>query len=249
MIPKVIHYCWFGEQPLPELAVRCITSWKKFMPDYEIKEWNELNFDVNMIPYTQEAYEKKKFAFVSDYARFWILYNYGGWYLDTDVEILKRPSDEICHTPFMACEQISSGWKFPFPPVNPGLGLASYKENEIIHEILDSYKNSHFCLDKNQLDLTTIVARTSLILSKYGLSNRQDIQHCADFAIYPREYFCPMNFHTGKTTITQNTVANHHYAASWVSKYDNLSLFAKIWIFLHLPNTDIRNKMKRLKIK
>ena len=88
-IPKVIHYCWFGGNPLPELAIKCIASWKNHLPDYEIKEWNESNFDVYRIVYTTEAYRLKKYAFVSDYARFWILYNYGGIYFDTDVEVIQ----------------------------------------------------------------------------------------------------------------------------------------------------------------
>ena len=104
MIPKIIHYCWFGRNPLPESAQKCIASWKKFLPDYEIKEWNEDNFDVNIIPYTKEAYEAKKYAFVSDYARFWILYKYGGLYFDTDVEVIKPMDDIIERGPFMGIE-------------------------------------------------------------------------------------------------------------------------------------------------
>ena len=104
MIPKLIHYCWFGRNPLPKSAIKCIESWKKFLPDYEIKEWNENNFDVNIIPYTKEAYECKKYAFVSDYARFWILYKYGGLYFDTDVEVIKSMDDIIERGPFMGIE-------------------------------------------------------------------------------------------------------------------------------------------------
>ena len=104
MIPKVIHYCWFGRNPLPASARKCIDSWKKFFPDYEIKEWNEDNFDVNMIPYTHEAYSVKKYAFVSDYARFWILYNYGGLYFDTDVEVIRPMDDIVARGPFMGIE-------------------------------------------------------------------------------------------------------------------------------------------------
>ena len=105
MIPKIIHYCWFGRNPLPESAIKCINSWKKFFPDYEIKEWNEDNFDVNIIPYTAEAYEAKKYAFVSDYARFWILYHFGGIYFDTDVEVIKPFDDILERGPFMGREQ------------------------------------------------------------------------------------------------------------------------------------------------
>ena len=104
MIPKVIHYCWFGRNPLPPLAVKCIESWKKFLPGYEIKEWNEDNFDVNIIPYIQEAYEARKYAFVSDYARFYILYHHGGIYFDTDVEVIKSIDDIIERGAFMGCE-------------------------------------------------------------------------------------------------------------------------------------------------
>ncbi len=104
MIPKIIHYCWFGGNPLPPLAEKCIASWQKFLPDYEIKRWDESNFDVNIIPYTQQAYESKKYAFVSDYARFWILYKFGGLYFDTDVEIIRPMDDIIAAGPFMGCE-------------------------------------------------------------------------------------------------------------------------------------------------
>ena len=104
MIPKVIHYCWFGRNPLPESAVKCINSWRKHFPDYEIKEWNEDNFDVNIIPYTKEAYEAKKYAFVSDYARMWILYHFGGLYFDTDVEVIKPMDDIVKRGPFMGIE-------------------------------------------------------------------------------------------------------------------------------------------------
>lgn len=104
MIPKVIHYCWFGGNPLPDSAKKCISSWRKYLPDYEIKEWNERNFDVKSIPYTREAYRLKKFAFVSDYARMWILYHYGGIYFDTDVEVIKPFNDIIQRGNFMGFE-------------------------------------------------------------------------------------------------------------------------------------------------
>ena len=104
MIPKIIHYCWFGHNPLPPLALKCIASWKKYLPDYEIKEWNEENFDVNIIPYTREAYAAGKYAFVTDYARFWILYKYGGIYFDTDVEMIRPIDDIIAAGGFMGYE-------------------------------------------------------------------------------------------------------------------------------------------------
>ena len=133
MIPKVIHYCWFGRNPLPESAIRCINSWKKFFPDYEIKEWNEDNFDVNIIPYTSEAYEAKKYAFVSDYARMWILYHYGGLYFDTDVEVIKNMDDIVAKGSFMGIEvEYSEG---SIMSVNPGLGLGVIPHHRIYKEI------------------------------------------------------------------------------------------------------------------
>ena len=124
MIPKVIHYCWFGRNPLPTSAQRCIASWRIFLPDYEIKEWNEDNFNVNIIPYTQQAYEAKKYAFVSDYARFWVLYHYGGLYFDTDVEIIKSFDDIVDNGAFMGLEidGTKEGSKIA---INPGLGLGA----------------------------------------------------------------------------------------------------------------------------
>ena len=124
MIPKIIHYCWFGRNPLPDSAQRCIDSWRKFLPDYEIKEWNEDNFDVNSIPYTEQAYKAKKYAFVSDYARFWILYHEGGLYFDTDVEVIKSLDDIICNGNFMG-EESDEGHLDAYDGlgVNSGLGL------------------------------------------------------------------------------------------------------------------------------
>src|SRR5215510_15199585 len=114
MIPKIIHYCWFGGNPLSELALKCIASWKKYFPNYEIKEWNESNYDVHKIPYTSEAYNAKKYAFVSDYARFDILYQYGGIYFDVDVEVIKQFGDILNDTGFMGMETLSG--------CNAGLG-------------------------------------------------------------------------------------------------------------------------------
>ena len=119
MIPKIIHYCWFGRNPLPESALKCIASWRKFFPDYEIVEWNEDNFDVNTIPYTAQAYAAKKYAFVSDYARLKILYDHGGLYFDTDVEVIKPFDDILAGGAFMGCELTAAQGC----AVNPGLGL------------------------------------------------------------------------------------------------------------------------------
>ena len=137
-IPKVIHYCWFGGNPLPEMALKCIESWKKFLPDYEIKEWNEKNFDLNICEYVKEAYQAKKWAFVSDYARFWILYHEGGVYFDTDVEVIKPFEDIIENGAFMGCEVTERKKKLNTDiAVNPGLGLGAPAGLSLYKEILE----------------------------------------------------------------------------------------------------------------
>lgn len=214
MIPKTIHYCWFGRNPLPPLAIKCIESWKKYFPDYEIKEWNEDNFDVDIIPYTKEAYEGKKYAFVSDYARFWILYNYGGIYFDTDVEVIRPMDDIIARGPFMGCESEASDTSVA--SVAPGLGLGVNPGLLFYKEMLEFYATLHFVNSNGSYNQQTIVAYTTEMLYKYGLRNRNEIQECAGIYIYPNDYFNPINIITKRLHITNNTRSIHHFAASWV---------------------------------
>ncbi len=215
MIPKTIHYCWFGRNPLPDDAVRCIESWKKFLPDYEIKEWNEDNFDISICPYVKEAYDAKKYAFVSDYARFWVLYNYGGLYFDTDVEVIRPMGHILAQGPFMAIEK-SIATEKPDSGVQlgvaPGLGLGAEKGSEILKMLIDIYDKLDFNPEKDG----TIVSITTRLLIEHGLQNRNEVQKIGEFTIYPDEYFCPMDHTTGLTTITERTVAIHHYTASWI---------------------------------
>jgi len=241
MIPKIIHYCWFGRKPLPELASKCIASWKKFLPDYEIKEWNEDNFDVNQIPYTAQAYKSKKYAFVSDYARFKIMYENGGIYFDTDVEVIKPLDKIIGKGPFFGIE--SSETK---KSCAPGLGFACNSGLDLCKEMIDYYKSSNFILPNGQYNLKTVVQIFSEILDSKGFSPSLNPVEFNGIYVYPPEYFCPINYHTGKINITDNTYTIHHYAASWVNQYDNLSLAAKIWKFFNLPNTNIKMKFIQL---
>lgn len=213
MTPKIIHYCWFGKNPLPPLAQKCIVSWKKYMPEYKIKEWNEENFDVNMIPYIKEAYEAKKYAFVSDYARFWILYHYGGIYFDTDVEVIRPLNDIIDKGAFMGCE---SKAKTNIPPsVNPGLGLGCNPGLGLMKEMIELYATLSFKTSVNSLNLKTIVEYTTEILLIKGLKNTNEIQKVDEFYIYPSEYFCPINIITKRIHITKETYTIHHYLGSW----------------------------------
>lgn len=210
-IPKVINYCWFGRNPLPDFAKKCIASWEKFLPDYKIQEWNEDNFDVNIIPYTKEAYLSKKYAFVSDYARFKILYDNGGLYFDTDVEIIKPIDDIVSRGPFMGCERNDP------PSIAPGLGLGATPQMAFYKEILDFYNNIHFISSEGKMNKTTVVEYTTEILSKYGLKSAYDIQNIAGIYIYPTEFFCPKSIADGKIRLTPNSYSIHHYDQSWQS--------------------------------
>lgn len=223
MIPKVIHYCWFGRNPLPKSAQKCINSWKKFFPDYEIKEWNEDNFDVNVIPYTQEAYKAKKYAFVSDYARFWVLYRYGGLYFDTDVEVIKPMDDILERGAFMGVEKGAaipvSGSKngAKMVAVAPGLGLGVSSGLNLYRDLLDYYKDLHFVDSEGNQIVGTIVMHTTRVLHRLGLPTQiTEPTEVAGVWIYPEDYFCPMDSTTGITRLTPHTVSIHHYDCSWM---------------------------------
>ncbi len=225
MIPKVIHYCWFGGKPLPKSALRCIASWKKHLPGYEIREWNESNFDVDAVRYTREAYDARKYAFVSDYARFWVIYNFGGIYFDTDVEVLRPMDDILAKGPYMGREAGSvlknvCGQGGDGLAVNPGLGMAAPAGMRIFKELLDGYGERPFVNEDGSLNTKTVVAYTSEILLKYGLSDCNDIpQEVEGIRVYPSDYFCPAD-HTKACirTLTQNTRSIHHYDASWTGR-------------------------------
>lgn len=219
MIPKIIHYCWFGGNPLPKAAKKCIASWKKYLPDYVIKEWNENNFDVNSIPYTADAYKAKKYAFVSDYARFWILYHYGGLYFDTDVEIIRPLDDIILEGPFLGCEK---DFVAPdqFPDVAPGLGIGAEPNMLFFRNLLNIYKGEIF--EKNiQGSYKTVISYTTDLLIKYGLKAQGGLQKVAGFTIYPKEYFNPLS-HINQLLITPNTRTIHHYAGTWIDGWGKL---------------------------
>ena len=206
MIPKIIHYCWFGHNPLPKLAVKCIESWQKILPNYEIKEWNENNCDVYKFPNLVEGYNDKNFAFVSNYFRFDVLYRYGGIYFDIDVEVIKDLTP-IIENRGAAFGGIDTTGKF-----NAGVGIGGEKGLEIFKEFRDGYIREEYKRNCSHYGYL------SEILSKYGFHrNQKSIEKFADITIYPQEYFCPLNLYTQKLNITDKTYTIHHFANSWFS--------------------------------
>lgn len=213
MIPRIIHYCWFGRGPMPELARQCIESWHKFMPDYEYKLWNEDNFDVYSNQYVKEAYEAKKFAFVTDYVRLYALYTEGGIYMDTDVEVLKPYDDLLFLTAFTGYEGSKT-----YPPVTGT--IASVAGGEWVAEQLASYDNARFLNPDGSLDLTTNTTRISRIMRQGGFIQNGKKQVYKGMHIFPVEYFCPRQT-TGEVLITENTYCDHHFMGTWNGKKDN----------------------------
>ena len=255
MIPKIIHYCWFGGNPLPPLALECIASWKKYLPDYEIRQWDESNFDVNMIPYTAEAYKQKKYAFVSDFARFWIIYHYGGLYFDTDVEVIKPLDDIIAKGNFMGFEVDPDGDNTPgkYAPrfcfaVNPGVGFGMEKEHPFIKKMINLYAGLEFELPPANIAwYKTIVAYTTEMLCKDGLKNIKGVQVVDGINIYPHEYFSPINMISGKLHVASNTHSIHRFMGSWGLKKKSLKDIIREslpeWIFI------VNNRIKRRKYR
>lgn len=209
-IPKKIHYCWFGHNPLPESAKKCIASWKRYFPDYEIIEWNESNFNINYNEYTKEAYQSKKFAYVSDVARLYIMYNYGGIYLDVDVEIIKPYGKILNNAAFFGLEKEKS--------LNTGLGFGAQKKCKIVKELLDDYQSRRFIDKEGKMDLTPCPIINSQIFLKNGFNLNNKMQTINNITVYPIEYFNPLEDNTGKLNITKNTYSIHWYAKSWVPK-------------------------------
>lgn len=228
MIPKVIHYCWFGRGEKPELAKKCIASWKTFLPDYQIKEWNEDNFDINCNQYVKEAYESRKFAFVTDYVRLYAIYTEGGVYMDTDVEVLKTLDPFLHHHAFSGFETDGN--------VPTGM-MAGEKGSIWAKELLDMYDNRKFIMADGSFDMTT----NTTVITKYMLGKGLVLNNrYQDFpglcTMYPAEFFCPKDHRTGKIKCTHNTVCIHHFAGTWLEhnffldlRHDSKVFFVKIF--------------------
>lgn len=217
MIPKVIHYCWFGGNPLPPLAVKCIDSWKKFLPDYEIKEWNELNFDLDAWPFAKQALENRKFAFISDVCRLYVLKEFGGIYMDTDVEALKPLDNFLHHGAFSGFENDDY--------VPTGI-MASEKGGAWVTELLHYYDNKPFINEKNEMETTSNTSIITEMMLKKGFVMNNKFQEIDGYvAFYPNDYFCPKSYKTGNIDLTENSYCIHHFAKSWIApqkRYRNI---------------------------
>lgn len=220
---------------MPDSAKRCIESWRRYMPDYEIREWNEQNFDVHMMRYTSEAYDAKKYAYVSDVARFWALLQYGGVYFDTDVEVVRPMDDILAAGPYMGVEVPAHDGQLPM--VAPGLGMAAEAGMPFLKDILDAYSYVPF-VDPTTGQLYyggTVVQHNTIQLAKQGLKPINDIQRVAGFTIYPMDYFNPLVDATGELEKTPHTHTIHWYSKSWCDKP-----------FLYYRMTRILHRIQRL---
>jgi hypothetical protein len=219
-IPKKIHYCWFGKNDKPKIVKKCIESWFENLPGYEIIEWNEENFNININSYVKEAYEAKKFAFVSDFVRVYALYQYGGIYLDTDVEVYKS-FDE-----FLQCE---SFWGFEQGNFIATSTIGSTKENKLVKIFLDSFQDKRFIsLDGSPNELTN-VAVISQILKEHGLLMNGTYQQIKGFGtFFPQTYFSPYDYINCRKFISQDTYTIHYFYKSWLPPMVRIKSYLKI---------------------
>lgn len=220
MIPKIIHYCWFGRGEMPDMAVKCIESWHRFMPDYEYRLWNEDCFDINCNQYVKEAYNARKFAFVSDYVRLYALNKEGGIYLDTDVEVLKPFDDLLVLSGFIGFE----GTKYM--PVGTGT-IACMPGGDWVIEQLSAYDNAHFIKEDGTFDTTTNPVRISRLMTENGFVQNGIEQCYKDLHIFPTDYFCPRQT-TGEFLLTSNTYCDHHFMGSWNGKANKVSWLCSV---------------------
>ena len=236
MIPKTIHYCWFGRNPKPKLAEKCIRSWKKYCPDYEIIEWNEDNFNLSTAPlYVRQAYEAKKWAFVTDYVRLKLVYDYGGIYMDTDVELLKNLDFLLPNYAYFGFEYSSF--------VNTGLGFGAVKGLPILKEMMDDYEDIPFVLPGGDYDETMCIHRNFNVFLRHGLIQKDTRQILEEgILILPSTYLCPKAYNDLRRKKAKETISIHWYAASWLTKEQvklDRDSYRKDYI-MHLPNRMLR---------
>ena len=222
MIPRIIHYCWFGGKPLPKLARKCKDSWEKYLPDYEIKEWNEHNYDVNAVPYTKYCYEHKLWAYLSDYVRLDVVEREGGIYFDTDVEVVKTPTELLhsCHAYF--------GWE-TVEYINTGLGFAAEAHHPAVKAMLKMYDGLVVGGIYRYEKMQGCPQLNTKALVPFGLKQDGSQQDVCDAVILPMDYLCPFHDATGILTKTNNTISIHWFSksphgkwAAWKMKFTRI---------------------------
>ena len=238
MIPKIIHYCWFGHNPKPKLALKCMKSWKKYCPDYEIIEWNEDNFDISSCPlYVRQAYEAKKWAFVTDYVRLKVVYDEGGIYLDTDVELIKSLDALLEYDAYFGFEDGTH--------VNTGLGFGAVKGAPILLEMMRDYEGIPFVLPDGTFDTKTCPVRNTEVLLRHGLKPQDERQILdGSICILPSICMCPIDFNTGKRRWSLKTISIHWFSTSWMTAQEKAAhdrrvrarRKARLDAWIHLPN-------------
>lgn len=247
-IPKVIHYCWFGNSNLPDSTKKYIETWKKYAPDYKIILWNETNFDINQSEYCRSAYDNNLYAFVTDYARLAIIHKYGGIYLDTDVELLKPIDSLLDKEAFFGLEDPDA--------INTGLIFGAVPQQKNVGELLGIYDSLGKNIDNGNFIKKSCVKITTEYFMKLGFKRKNKYQIVDNCSIYPTDYFCPQRPGELKPIITQNTITYHHYLGSWVSDNSSKRVRENIRIERHMKQLIgidfyeyLRTKYKKLKSK
>ena len=213
MIPKKIHYFWIGGNPKPESVLYCIESWKKYCPDYEIIEWNETNYDFTKNEYMRQAYEAKKWGFAPDFARLDIVYQHGGLYFDTDVELIKNPDHLLNNKAFFGFDRAKDTSK---NTVACGLGFGAEQEQPILKDMMNMYSGLAFLKQDGSMDQTPSPIFTTMCLKRHGLKNEDTDQQLGNVMIYASDVLCPRSFGETKLHLTERTVSIHHFDATWL---------------------------------
>ena len=212
LIPKKIHYCWFSGNPIPQELQKCIDSWKRFCPDYELVRWDESNYDIHKSPYMEQAYAYKKWGFIPDYARLDILYQHGGIYLDTDVELI-RNLDELLYQPALCGVE-------KWGTIAAGGGFGAQAENPVVKAMLEYRKRASFLCRNGTLDQTACGFYETPPLVQLGLRLNNETQVIANgkMTVYSSDFFLPFDYMSGETNLTENTFSIHHYNGSWLGE-------------------------------
>lgn len=238
-IPKIIHYCWFGGKEKSDFIKKCIKTWEKNLPGFEIVEWNEYNFNLKEHPFAEAAYETKKYAFVSDYVRVYVIYNYGGIYFDTDIEVRRNFLNKLTGARFVIA--------FEQPDTLMTGFFAAEKSSPIIKKILDYYENISFYNEDGSLDLTPNPIIFTKEIEKFGLTLNGQFQEIGDdMRIFPNEIFGGYNVYDMIYTISENTVLVHHYTASWRTEREKILIRLKK-LFLKIFGVDFFRKLREIK--